>query len=400
MRGRLLILVGLILLLVVIVVVVLSTGILNQAPRPAVTNAPGTSAAVNVSAGPTATPIPLVRVLIATQNLDRGFRFSSVQGHLVPNVVDWRLWPAASVPFDALREDNFEGTFQGGTVVDHPEVVDARLGNMVTRTDIRRETPILTAYLVQNLFEAANVGSDAAAVMPQDRVGVALPIDRQTSVAYGIRDGDHVDVVVSMLFVDVDEVFQSLVPNRITLFNFQEGGDITFTQGIDGRTDVTTLGPAILSPSERQRPRLVTQRTILDALVVHVGNFPLNGRFIGVPPTPTPVPQEGDTNTSSRATAVPPTPVPLPDIVTLGVTPQEAVVLVWYIEAKLPVTLLLRSAVDQSKVPTENVTLDYIMTQYRISVPGKRDYSIEPAITSIRQLVAGQEVPLTDASGN
>ncbi len=138
--------------------------------------------------------------------------------------------------------------------------------------------------------------------------------------------------------------------------------------------------------------------TIQDALIIHVGNFPSNGRFIGVPPpTPTPVPQNADQTTNG--TPPPPTPTPpRPDIITIGVSPQEAVVLTWLIEAKVPVTLALRSAGDTGRTATTEVTLDYLMGQYGITLPGKRPFTIEPAIRSIRQLIAGSEISLSDAT--
>jgi Flp pilus assembly protein CpaB len=376
MRGRLLILVGLIILLVVIVLVVF---VLNP-PAPAPTT-DGTQQVVVIEAtvGPTPTPIPFVRIVIALQNLPRGYRFPTAIADLA-NVVDYFPWPESAVPFNALRED------QGG--------LEKVLGQ-VARTDIFREQPILSTLLVPDLVSIANIGSDAAAVLPNDRVAVTIPINRVTSVGYGIQDGDHVDVIISMLFVDVDEIFQSIQPNNITLFSIKENGDIQFVQGVQGRPDVTSLGPAIIGPSERQRPRLVTQRTILDALVLHVGDFPLDGKFIGEPPTPTPVPQENTDESGGGGTPPPPpTPVPPPDIVTLGVTPQYAVFLVWAIEAKLPLTLALRSATDTSRQPTQPVTLDFIMNEFRINLPGRRDFTIEPAIRSIRQLLAGDEISL------
>ena len=132
-----------------------------------------------------------------------------------------------------------------------------------------------------------------------------------------------------------------------------------------------------------------------DALIIHVGTFPLDGRFIGVPPTPTPVPAEQQAE--GDATPVP-TPTPArPDIVTLAVTPQEAVVITYYVEAKIPVTLALRSATDTSRVPTDDVTLEYLMGTYGIELPPRLPYSIEPAIRSIRQLVAGEQISLQEA---
>ena len=93
------------------------------------------------------------------------------------------------------------------------------------------------------------------------------------------------------MFVDVDLVFQTLVPNNITLFD-NSGESLTLLQTIAGRPDQTAFGPAIIGPSEQQRPRLVTQRTIQDAIVIHVGDFPVGGQFIGEKATPTPVPQQ------------------------------------------------------------------------------------------------------------
>lgn len=318
---------------------------------------------------PTATPIIFVDLVVAVQELPRGIV-------IPPNAVALRPWPQDAAPFNGIS--NLE------------DVIGKR-----ARTDIFREQPILSNMVVEDLTGAAHVGSDAAAVLPEGLRAVSIPVDRLTSIAYAPQDGDRVDLIISLLFVDVDEAFQSLVPNRLTLFQVAEDGTITFGETIEGRLDSTGLGPVIVSPSERQRPRLVTQMTIQDALIIHMGNFPIDGRFIGVPPTPTPVPVEGEEE--EGGTPPPPTPTPpRPDIVTIGVTPQEAVVLTWFIEAKVPVTLALRSASDTARVGTSEVTLDYLMAQYGISLPGKRPFTIEPAITSIRQLIAGEEIQLTE----
>ncbi len=313
---------------------------------------------------PTATPIIFVDLVIAVQELPRGIV-------IPPNAVAVRPWPQDAAPINAIT--NME------------DVIGKR-----ARTDIFREQPILSNMVVDDLTGAAHVGSDAAAVLPSGLRAVSIPVDRLTSIAYAPQDGDRVDLIISMLFVDVDEAFQSLVPNNITLFKITPDG-IQLLSPIQGRVDSVSLGPVIVGPSERQRPRLVTQMTIQDALIIHVGNFPNDGRFIGVPPTPTPVPVEGQD--TQNGTPPPPTPTPpRPDIVTLGVTPQEAVVLTWYIEAKVPVTLALRSASDTARTSTTEVTLDYLMGQYGINLPGKRPFSIEPAIRSIRQLVASTEI--------
>lgn len=382
MRGRLLILIGLIVLLIVIAVVVILPSINGTSTPPPVTDNGNNTAQqnVNVTQAPTPTPIPLVKVVQALQNLPRGYRFPSTIQEL-ENIVGYATLPEETVPFNAIKEQD------GG--------LEKVLG-MIARTDIFREQPILSTYLVKDLTNLANVGSDAAAVLPSDRVAVSLPMDRITSVAYGLQDGDHVDVIISMLFIDVDEVFQSITPNLVTLFTKTDQG-IQLQDGIGGRIDQSSIGTVIVGPAERQRPRLVTQRTIQDALVVHVGEFPLDGKYLGVLPTPTPIPAtaESDSGSGGNPTPVPTaTPIPPPNIVTLGVTPQYAVVLVWAIDAKLPVTLALRSVNDRSTQQTTPVTLDYMMQEFRIEVPARRDYSIEPAIRSIRQLVTGDIIDL------
>ena len=73
--------------------------------------------------------------------------------------------------------------------------------------------------------------------------------------------------------------------------------------------------------------------------------------------------------------------------------------LVWAIEARIPNTLVLRSTQDISQIDTQPVTLEYIIRQYNITVPTDLDYALEPALRSIRQLIAFQEISLHGSSG-
>ena len=72
--------------------------------------------------------------------------------------------------------------------------------------------------------------------------------------------------------------------------------------------------------------------------------------------------------------------------------------LVWAVDARLPITLALRSATDISQVPTQPVTLEYIMSNYNISAPNRLPYALEPALRSIRQLIAFEEIALQDSN--
>lgn len=94
MRGRLLILVGLVILLVVIVAVVfLSGGLPGTRPNtPATTPGVGQNVAQVPTAGPTPTPIRFVNIVVALQNLPRGYRFPTTIEEL-QNVVAYFPWP-------------------------------------------------------------------------------------------------------------------------------------------------------------------------------------------------------------------------------------------------------------------------------------------------------------------
>ncbi len=372
-RGRLLILLGLIILLGVVAVAILSGAF------PIGVEGGGGRVVEVVPTVPTATPIPFVEIVVALQELPRGYRIPE-NPEEASGAVGLRPWPAGeSVPFNALQS------------------LDDVYGKIV-RIDIPRESPILSTMLVESLEDISDVGSDAAAVMPAGLVAISVPMDRLTGVAYAIREGDYVDIILSMLFVDVDEDFQSLLPNRITLVSIDEAGNVVPQQGIEGRLDVGLGGsPVIVGPFESQRPRLVTQRTIQSAWVVHVGDFPIVGPYIGVKPTPTPTPDpQRETDQQAERPVAPPTPIPVPDIITLAVAPQDAVVLVWAIESRVPITLALRAATDFSQVPTQPVTLEYIMSNFNISAPDRLPYALEPALRSIRQTMAFQEIRLRE----
>lgn len=365
-------------LILLLLVVVLGGGaavLLLLQQQPATPTQPGAGGGQVAEATPFPTPIPIVytKIVVAAQDIPRGLVIPE-DGVIV------REWPVEAAPAYGLSDPRDAIGF-------------------IARTDIAREMPVLSTQLVGRLADIARRGSDAAAIMPPGLVGIAVPIDRLTNVANAPKGGDYVDVILSFLFVDVDEEFQSRLPNRLTLTTIRQDGTIEFKQGLEGRVEPSGdfPSPVIVGPSEVQRPRLVTQRTIQAAYVIHVGTFPPDGDFLGRRPTPTPLPPPPDGQPTPTPIPQPPTATPLPlDMITLAVEPQDAVVLAWAIETRLPITLALRGVNDLTRTATTAVTLEYMINTYNVPQPPRLPYALEPAIRSIRRLVFTNEISLAD----
>lgn len=365
-RSRLLILVGLVLLLGAGGVLLLSTFLrIGPLAPPAGTPTPAVSP----------TPEAVLTIVVAVQDIPRGAIIPADYVQAIP-------WPKTS-----LLESMITDT--------------AKVEGMIARYDITRQQPILTSMIVKNLRDIGVVGSDAALQVPSGMVAIAVPLTRLSGVAYAIADGDHVDVFASFLFVDLDKDFQTITPNAVFGITYSPANALSpgtelvpsvgagggpygkpaadvFTQIFANYPGISPL-PFYVGPSEPQRPRLVTQRIIQDATVLHVGTF--------VPPQPTAVP------TPTLAPNQPtPTPAPgaaaaaqkeKPDIITLIVTPQDAAVLTYVISGDIKVNFALRSAGDTSRVDTESITLQSLVDRFKIAIPAKLEYGLQPAVTQI-----------------
>jgi len=392
MRGRVLILIGAIILLVVVLVFVLvvNTGENGEG---------GDTAAGETAQTEQTTPVPdqavfqqaqdLVEIVIAYQDLPRGITIPA-------DGVGTQFWPRESLP----EPGNYFTADEIGDVIDR-----------IARTDIVRGAPVLQRQVVDNLYEVASVGSDAAAIMnalPADRQwrAVSIPLDPTGigQVAYGLHAGDAVDVIVSFLYVDVDPQFQTRLPNSISLITRIVEGEQTVGEPITsldfgepriGRPEPSTLSPQgiLVGPSEpAQRPRLVTQFTVQNAWVVHVGHFPPDGNILGATPTAmiaTLPPAPGEGEQQQQVTPAPTATPYLPLILTLAVQPQDALVLTWAVDSQVPITLALRAAGDDRLAVTDPVSLDYMIRTFNAAPPEALEFSLEPPITSIRRFDIG-----------
>jgi pilus assembly protein CpaB len=230
-------------------------------------------------------------------------------------------------------------------------------------------------------------GSEAARIISPGLVAISIPISRLSSLVYGIRDGDRVNVIATTLFVDMDATFQTILPNftaQVTGVGFTPDKLPTLSTGVvsggpgsaQGRAELDpTLNQALyLVPSEAQRPRLVSQMILQDIQVLHMGNFSLQTQEAAAPAAGQPAPT--------------PAPPPIPDTITLIVSPQDAVALTYLMHTGTRFNLTLRAPDDTTRVETEAATLQYLLSQYAIPVPAKLPYGMEPSITALTEPTA------------
>ncbi|MCS6994916.1 MAG: hypothetical protein N2117_08825 [Anaerolineales bacterium] len=244
-------------------------------------------------------------------------------------------------------------------------------------------------------------GSEAARVIQPGLVAITLPLNWQSGVAFGIRDGDRVNVIATTLFVDVDSSFQSILPNnfgQVVNVGLQPDAATLVTLGMNngdggrpiGRAELDpVLNQAVyLIPSEAQRPRLVSQQILQDVQVLHVGFFPLQDTQPQTTTAPTPEAPPGQQPQPTQPVAV-----RAPEVITLIVTPQDAVALTYLLYAGAKFTFTLRAPDDTSRIETEAATLQYILSQYAIPVPAKLPYAMQPRLDKLLDPVLAPGTP-------
>lgn len=329
---------------------------------------------VEVMEEPISTPQPvieLIDVVVITQNTPRG------------TILDDTLVTLVEIP----KNDAVDGMFFN-TIND---VIGRR-----AKFDLDSGIPLTASMLVDQAEQLSTTGSLAALNIPKGMVAVSIPISRLSSVSYAPRPGDHVSVIVTMLFVDLDSEYQTKLPNEISMLN----GPVTF-EGINeltvrdsgntydktdslfvykGRIELDPLLNELMYvvPAETQRPRMVSQTLLPNATILNVGDFPYEDEEpvtvtegqVEVPA----IPQQ-----EAEVAATPPKP---PDVITLIVTPQEAVTLNYILFSNAKFTLALRASGDDDIVTTSPATLQFLLNQYDITLPEKLPYGIEPRINT------------------
>jgi Flp pilus assembly protein CpaB len=361
-RGRIFILLAFIIVIgFALVYFVYSKGLIFQSPQE--TSEAGSEALL------TPTPVATTKVVVVTQRVERGDIITADKLDLVDYQADLVL------PIMFTDVNQVEGKMARYTMDPYTVVTSA----LITGSPLTEQ------------------GSDDALFITQGMVAVSIPITRLSSVSYAPQRGDHVNVIVTMLFVDMDPAWQTVLPNWTGNVIGPGGGlandGTLFALPIRGGSEQgrTENDPLVnqtfyILPSEAQRPRLVSQTLIQNVIVLQMGNFKTPSEKAALEatvPPPTATPEPGVEQAPQEA-APTPTPMPAPpDVITLIVTPQDAVTLNYLIYGGAELTLVLRNPRDAEVPTTEAVTLSYLLDQYNIPIPVKLPYGLEPPVREL-----------------
>lgn len=299
-RGRILILLGLILAL-------------------------GTAGAVFVLLQSGTTPPPEAQVereevVVAMQPIAED---ESVEGRL-----ELRAMPVDTIPQGALR--SLDGT-----------------AGMLAAGPIPQGTIIQQALLISPMQLMAE--GELGTLVEPGFVAVSMPIDELSSVSYGVRPDDHVDILMTLYFIDVDQETQMREPICPPVCPCPP--------------ECTTQQQSAELQLSDQIPRLASQLTLQDIRVLGVGRWQQEQ-----------VQTEEETEQQQQGQPVAPE---LPAYITLMVTPQDALVLKLAREAGASIDLAVRAEDDVQQFATQQVTLDYLMARFSIGLPAKQAYTIE-----------------------
>jgi Flp pilus assembly protein CpaB len=297
------------------------------------------------------TEVPQVmKILVAANNLTRGMT-------IAPDLVLAQDWPIQYLPPVYYTDP-------------------AQVIGYFVRVDIPQGMPLMPGMLAPSAEALGVVGSPAALQVPAGKRAVAIPVDLLGAIAWALQPGDHVDVLASWMIQELDQDFQSLLPNQWAALQCGEG---QLCQGIYGRVEPLPTGQVIMvyPPEGGTQARYVAQLTIQDAEVLGVGTYQAPVQMAAPQPTPAPGEEVGQ----PAQGAAPAEPTPTPALVTtqaviLIVDPQEALVLKALVELKADITLALRRPGDSARVSTDTVSQDYIIVRYNFVVPPKLPYAV------------------------
>ncbi len=257
------------------------------------------------------------------------------------------------------------------------------------RYDLDARIPLTTSLIT----DAAGAGWSPSFDIPEGKTALSMPIDRLTSVSFAPQPGDHIMIVGCLLISDLDSEFQTRLPNMLVqaiASGSQEvvnsltlsiiGGPTTGIPVGRGELDPRFNQAIYVLPSEAQRSRLVCQNVIQDAIVLKLGEYDPNKPVVAAPAPAADPAAAAQPGTEAEAT---PAPVIIPDLITVIVSPQEAVLMNYMMLSGVKLNLALRNPKDPQIITTNAVTLQYLMDAKAIPLPAKLPYGLEPRVDEL-----------------
>lgn len=247
-----------------------------------------------------------------------------------------------------------------------------------------------------NPSDITTIGSDLSLYVDQGRVAVAFPINQFSGAAYSMRPGDLVDAFMSLAMVDLDEEFQTDLPNVSQIVNetaFSQGQAFLFPPTKDGRLElIPNLNTvALIGPGEGKDPipRRISQLAMQQMEVLWVGSWrdpsdAMNQEWSADAVNFTDVVAAAEQGANALA-EIPSRlrPEQNPDLVILSMTSQDALALKWALEAGVNIDLVLRAQGDSTVFVTTGVSLPQVFEQGVIVPPQQSNVGLEPQIDQV-----------------
>lgn len=255
--------------------------------------------------------------------------------------------------------------------------MDEAIG-LYARTDIYQGQTLTKDVLVKDIRLVPEEEVGPSSLIPPGFVAQAVPMDRLSSVAYGISEGDYVDILVSFVLKEIDPQFQTLLENSITFYlRDEEGNPIALVVDPYGRFEELPTGETThIAPSEKPRRPILVSMILQNAKVIQVGEWSPDGPLDAATLTPVPVPE--DATPTPDAGGPPPTPTPRPpDTLLLALLPQDQLLLKYAVESDANIDFALRGVNDGQLYTIENVDFNYIKERFNFDIPEGFEYSVE-----------------------
>lgn len=349
MRRRLLLIIG-ILLLIVAGLVLLGTRMMSGG---------GGRAAV-----PTPVPVSVFQVAFASQDIAAG-------AFIAQDNVTMGPWPTL------YRLD--------GLVTDSASIMGMR-----ALVDIHRGEPIFMTQIGKSMAGVTIAGSDIALDIAPGDLAIAVPMTRLSGVAFAPQRGDRVAVLATLFFVDLDPTFQTLLPDKLEVFNVDQTGALKESEYPSG-TLVTNSGltgtvGTFAIPSETQRARPVSAILVPNARVLHIGTVTssASGAAQAAP--------QGLGAAGAQATPAAPQ---SPDIIILELSPSDALAVNLVMKTGGDLSLALRSTGDTTPLNLPSWDLQQLITSRNITLPPKLPYGQANAVnTAFIPVLSNDQVPV------